>query len=140
MQFIKFLNTFRDLKRKIHFSHDPIAEDDAQHSRQLAVVARYIITIKKWPLNIEKCLQFALIHDVVELYAGDVDAIYRSKDDQENKVVAEAQALKDLIQNYPDGQALWATLIEYENAESDEAVFIYSLDKILAPINIANDG
>lgn len=139
LQFVKFLNTFRDLKRKIHFSHDTIPEDDAQHSWQLAVVSWYIIAYKKWPLSIEKCLQFALVHDLVELYAGDVDAIYRTAEDQVHKIEAEKAALTKLIHDYPDAQALWDILIEYEACESEEAIFIYSLDKILASMNIAND-
>ena len=69
LSFAAFLNKFREVERQMKFSHNPRAENDAEHCWQLAVLAWYIISSHKLDLSLEKVLQYCLVHDIVEIYA-----------------------------------------------------------------------
>lgn len=79
------------------------------------------------------------MHDIVEIYAWDVDAMRRTPDAELLKQQQEERALQRLIDEYPEGNALWQSLTNYEHQVDDESKFVYALDKFLPVMNIYND-
>ena len=105
-------------------------ENAAEHSWQLAIMAMVLME-HHYPreLNFLRVLQMLLIHDLVEIDAGDVhfcDTAQRRK-----QIDKEAKAADRLFNLLPRDQArillrLWH---EFENQESEEAIFAHILDR-----------
>lgn len=140
LNFISLTNKFSTVERAVHIKDSAHVENDSEHSYQLAVTAMYLISTNKLKLNMEKTLKYALIHDLVEIYAGDPHAII-NPEKRKDKVVKERKALKKLRKEFPEFTDLFHVLDEYNDLNLPEAKFIYSLDKLLPIINIyLNDG
>ncbi len=81
-------------------------------------------------LDITKILTMLLIHDLVEIYAGDT-FIYdeEGKKDQEKR---EKKAADEIFGILPDDQRITFRKLwdEFENKESEEAVFAKSMDRL----------
>ena len=115
-------------------------ENDAEHSFSLAMLGWYINNTEKLGLDLEKILKYALVHDLVEVYAG--DTFFYQKD---QKVIAEkhgreekaAVQLKDEYSEFPEIHYLIA---EYEKREDKESRFIYALDKVEPLLSVYLDG
>ena len=54
-------------------------ENDAEHSFQVAMVAWYLVDALNLKLNRVRLLQYALVHDIAEVYAEDIDPHYSLK-------------------------------------------------------------
>lgn len=141
LSFTQFLGQMRNVERSIYY-HDDIKrrENDAEHSRQIATLAWYIISLYKPELSLEKVLQYCLVHDIVEIYAGDEEALRRSPEQQEAKEKREEEALQRITNEMPEAHELRSLVKQYEKREDKESRFVYALDKMLPAMNIYNDG
>ena len=139
LAFVDLTHRFQQTKRVIHATGEDRMENDAEHSYQLALVAWYLAEKHALPLNKEKLLQYALVHDLVEAYAGDT-YFYRDAAADQKKKEAEHMAAERIAREFPDFPKLHETLAAYEKQGDDEAKFLYSLDKLLPVINIYKDG
>lgn len=130
---IKLLTDFQNIERAVVVPGSSRKENDTEHSYNLAMTAWLIIEKDKLPLDLGLCIKYALIHDLVEVYAGDTFAL--DSDQVATKVEREHAALKTLrIDALTKDLAL---LIEdYERGASEEAKFIYSLDKLMPVFGI----
>lgn len=113
-------------------------ENSAEHSWHLALFA--LVLGKDRPLDLLKTVKMLLIHDLVEIDAGDTPFHSGDRGDRlaaENKAAARIYGL--LTPN--DGGEYLALWDEFESGHSDEAVFARGLDR-LQPLllNIANGG
>ena len=111
-------------------------ESDTDHTVMLGLLACALASAHKPQLDIGKVAQFALVHDLVEVYAGDTDTFgMTSAAHRETKDAREAEALKRIQKEF-DATLPWIskTIIEYESLASEEARFIQTLDKTLPKI------
>lgn len=105
-------------------------ENDAEHSWSVALMAAALAPHIDPKLDIGKICQFAIVHDLVEVHAGDTsnfadEAMKATKNNREEMALCKLQ--KDLV-------ALpWipATIKEYEAQTTIEAQFVKSVDKLL---------
>lgn len=85
-------------------------------------------------LSKEKVLKYALAHDLIEVYAGDTNPFdlwaVMGKDDRE------LQSLEKLEKQFWSDTDMFVTIHEYHEKQSDEAKFVYALDKIIVEYNI----
>lgn len=116
-----------------------VPENDVEHSYSLALVGWYLAQF--FPhLNQEKVLKYALAHDLIEIHAGDTFA-YGSEADISSKQAREAAAQRQLAEEWQDFADLHEHIIEYEDKSTNEAKFIYSLDKLMpALMNYLGNG
>ena len=135
LKFTSFLQQFREIKRILIYPTSDIQENDAEHSFQLAVLAWYIIDYKNLDLDIGKTIRYALVHDFVEVYAGDTpfDADIET---QKSKQEREQQAITRMKKEFPECKNIFTRIDEYEEKANPEAIFIYALDKIVPEFNI----
>lgn len=134
LNIVKLTHSFQQIKRLIHAAGEDRFENDAEHSFQTAFVAWYIIDKEKLSLNKEKVLMYALCHDIVEVFAGDV-FFKRTKEEEEAKILSEKLALEKLTLMYPDFPELEQTIKAYEAKDDNESKFVYALDKMLPIFN-----
>lgn len=115
-------------------------ETDTEHSFHLAMLGWYLCN--SYPhLNRDKVIRYALAHDIVEIHAGDVMAVGRTKEQQESKDEREAAALIQLKSEWPDFSDMTDTIEEYEKQSDPESIFIKALDKLTPMImQILSEG
>lgn len=107
-------------------------ESDTDHTTMLAVIACAVADSLKLNLDLGKVAQYALIHDLVEVYAGDVNTIDFNNTDHKAKEQNEAKALGQLKKEF--GKTFpWIhkTIEAYEKLDDPEARYIKTLDKIM---------
>ena len=81
-------------------------------------------------LDVGKVSIFALLHDVVEIHAGDT-SVWAPEVQLKSKHKREVQALARLHKEFPEFKHLFNFIDEYEKKDSDETRFVYALDKFL---------
>lgn len=139
ISFVSLLNRFKTIERTIFATGTDRMENDAEHSFSLAMLGWYINETHKLGLDVEKILMYALAHDLVEVYAGDV--FFYTKDEQllKGKKQREADAAVRLKAEYPEFSQLHEAIDAYEKKGDLESKFLYALDKIEPILNIYND-
>ena len=127
--FIKEIDKIKFIQRKSRLFNSERRENDAEHSWHLAVMAIVLAEHSDKPIDLLKVLKMVLIHDIVEIDAGDT-FIYSTTKDHDN-TEEELAAAKRIFGILPAEQAeelieIWK---EFEAAETDEAKFAKSLDR-----------
>ena len=140
IKFIDFIHSFQEIERVMKIRGRDNPENDAEHSYQLAMVAWYAIDAFELKLDTNKTVKYALIHDLVEVYAGDVDAFDPDPDRDEKKQQKEHEAFLKMQVEFSEFPEMLKLLEEYEKREDEESKFVYALDKTLPPINIYLDN
>lgn len=119
-------------------------ETDTDHTVMLSVIACAFAAQYEPTLDIGKIAQFALVHDLVEAYAGDTNTLLSRTGSAEDssKVIREAEAHKRIGKNF-NSVFPWLsqTIEQYERLDSREARFVKTLDKVMPKItHILNQG
>ena len=127
--FIKEIDKVKYILRQSTLFNSDRRENDAEHSWHLAVMAIVLAEYSDKPIDLLKVLKMVLIHDIVEIDAGDT-FIYSTTKDHDN-TEEELAAAKRIFGILPAEQAeeLIAIWKEFEAAETDEAKFAKSLDR-----------
>ena len=110
-------------------------ESDTDHTVMLGWLACAIAA--RWfpELNVGLIAQFALVHDAVEVYAGDTQTLRISSEEREAKAAREAASLDRIGDEFGPVLPWFPELIKrYEWQYAPEARFIKALDKSLPKI------
>lgn len=127
----KLVLPFYDIDRDIEL---PLkkrrAETDAEHSWSTALLACALAPQVDSKLDVGKIAQYALVHDLVEVFAGDTSP-WIDTPNQPTKQEREAVALTRIKQEYTAFPWIGETIEAVENLSSDEAKFAYAVDKLI---------
>lgn len=129
VEFHKLLHAFARVERtglRIHGSD--AKESDIEHSFFLAMLAWYIIETAQLPLDVSQAMRYALVHDFVEVYAGDTYIL--DSEGAKTKHEREEAARQRLEKEFPEFKALHETILAYEAQADEESRFIKALDKV----------
>ncbi len=141
LSFLKEIEKYKTVERKIWTSNLARAESDAEHSWHLAMFVLLFKNELPPDADFHKMLKMALIHDLVEIYAGDTFAFDTKS--REGKKDRELQAARRLFSQLPDDlqREFMDLFSEYEETKTKEAKVVKSFDKI-QPIlqNICSEG
>ncbi len=128
-------------------SHMPHRENDAEHSWHVAQTALVLYQNRERlglylpkGFNLEKMLTYAIIHDVPEIRAPDVDAMSTDAKLIKNKSAKERAGALMLCLEMPfmaDSIEEWE---DYEEKANYEACFVSDVDKIAGTRIICADG
>ncbi len=116
-------------------------ENSAEHSWHVALMAVLLEEHANEPVNISRVIKMLLLHDTVEIDAGDTfvyDVV--ASQQQEEK---EMQAAIRLFSILPDdqGQELMSLWLEFEQAQTADAKFAKALDRTIPILlNVNNQG
>lgn len=135
---ISFISELPKIERtvKIKVNQGRRFENDAEHSYQLAMVGWYLAELLKLKLNKDLVIKYALVHDLVEIYAGDTDPYLSNIKYLMSEKEREARALKRIKKEFKDFREITNLIEKYEKRADQESKFIYSLDKILPVMNV----
>ncbi|EGU37696.1 hypothetical protein VII00023_07129 [Vibrio ichthyoenteri ATCC 700023] len=116
-------------------------ENSAEHSWHVALMAILMQEHANQPVDIAKVMKMLLLHDIVEIDAGDTFVYDVSASaQQQEKELAAAERLFGLL---PSDQAQELKLIwlEFEQAQTAEAKYAKALDRIIPMLlNYHNSG
>jgi putative hydrolase of HD superfamily len=107
-------------------------ESVAEHSWRLALMCfRYASKLDQ-PVNVEKCLKLAIVHDLAEAKVGDTPVFHcnskAAKFELENSAMLE---LKQFL-NDKNGDEIYDIWHEFEMQKTSESKFVRALDKLEA--------
>lgn len=106
-------------------------ENDAEHSWSVAFLACALAPQVDPTLNLGVIAQYAIAHDIVEVYANDT-SVFASNDELSSKDKREQAALKRIEKEFGHFPWIVQTVEAYESKQSNEAKFVYALDKYIA--------
>jgi len=132
-QFQSHINELAALKRNHYFPGRGGKEDDISHSFTVAILAWQLNESSDANLRTDRLLQYALLHDFVEVYAGDVNT-FASPQARAQKEIDEQASLERLKTEYRDAPSFVTTLEAYQAQQDEEARFVWGCDKMQALI------
>ena len=130
LEFALEIDKEKNILRQTHLSGDGRRENDAEHAWHMAIMAYLLREYANEEVDIAKVMLMCLIHDIVEIDAGDTYAY-----DEENLKTQKARedAAKDRIFSIlPQDQKeeLTALFDEFEAYETAESKYAHSLDNL----------
>ena len=141
IEFIKEIDKLKYIQRKTRLFNSDRNENDAEHSWHLAMMAIVLSEHANVPIDVLKVVKMLLIHDIVEIDAGDT-FIYDTQKSHDN-AAEERMAAERIFGLLPADQAheLLAIWEEFEARQTDEAKFARAMDR-LEPLlqNVSNNG
>lgn len=141
MEFMAEVDKLKKIGRQSYLTDSSRKENDAEHSWHLAMMAVFLSEYAKEDVDVLHVISMVLIHDLVEIDAGDTYAY--DTEGNKSKRAREEKAADRIFNILPDDQAqkvrdLWE---EFEANETLEANFANALDRV-QPImlNHKSDG
>ena len=130
LRFIIEIDRLKHIMRRTRLFDNSRHENDAEHGWHLAMMAMALVEYSNKPVDVNKVVRMVLVHDIVEIDAGDTflydEAAGLLKEEAERKA---AERIFGLL---PDDQALELKSLweEFEARTSAEARFAAAIDRL----------
>ncbi len=141
LEFVLEIDKEKNIFRQTHLSNHGRKENDAEHAWHMAIMTCLLQEYSNEPIDLAKTMLMCLIHDIVEIDAGDTYA-YDTEGLKTQKKREDA-AKERIYSLLPEDQKdkLIALFDEFEENQTPEAKFAHAMDN-LQPLllNDSNDG
>lgn len=141
MKFLLEIDKEKNILRQTHLSGHGRRENDAEHAWHMAIMIYLLREYANEKIDLAKTMMMALIHDIVEIDAGDTYAYDTAALATQQE--REAKAAQRIFGLLPEDQReeMLALFQEFEDYETPEARFAHVLDN-LQPLmlNDSNNG
>lgn len=141
LAFILEIDKAKSIFRQTHLSGHGRNENDAEHSWHMAIMAYLLKEYANERVDISKVMMMCLIHDIVEIDAGDTYAY--DAEGLKTQKQREDRAKERIFSMLPEeqGRELTALFDEFEAYETPEAKFAHTMDNLQPLIlNNSNEG
>lgn len=141
IEFILEIDREKNIVRQTHLTGHGRREDDAEHAWHLAMMTLLLSEYANEPIDTGKTVAMVLVHDLVEIYAGDTYAY--DTEGKKSQKERETRAADKLFGILPEDQenefrSLWE---EFEAYETPEARFAHTMDNFQPMLlNNSNGG
>ena len=139
--FLMEIDQLKRVERRSWITGESRVENSAEHSWYLGMFVLVLAPLADEPIDVARAVQMALVHDIVEVDAGDV--VLYDEQARADHVAVEIRAAGRLYGLLPqlEGAGLRQLWDEFEARESPEARFVAAVDR-LAPtlLNHATNG
>ena len=143
LRFFMEADRLKSVERKNHLADGSRRENTAEHSWHLGIAAMIMAPFASEPVDIATAVCMALVHDIVEIDAGDTFAYSQSEHELASKEAREIAAADRLfgLQPAATGERFRALWDEYERGDTPEARYVMAVDR-MAPmlLNTAEGG
>jgi putative hydrolase of HD superfamily len=131
IRFVEEAGLLKRVLRQTMLTDPPRPENSAEHSWHLAVMALALAEYAPEGTDLSRVLSMLLVHDLVEIDAGDLFA-YAGPDAQADQEEAERAAADRIFALLPGEQAAQARRLwdEFEELRTPEARFARALDRL----------
>lgn len=139
LDFILEIDKEKNIFRQTHLSNHGRNENDSEHAWHMAIMAYLLREYANEEVDIAKVMLMCLIHDIVEIDAGDTYA-YDEKAKLTQKV-RENAAKERIYSILPDDQReeLISLFDEFEEGQTAESKFAHAMDN-LQPLLLNNSN
>lgn len=129
----------KNIFRQMHLSGHGRNENDAEHAWHMAIMAYVLREYSNEKIDVAKVMLMCLIHDIVEIDAGDTYAYDAEK--LKTQTARENAAKERIFSLLPDEQKeeLIALFDEFEAFETPESKFAHAMDN-LQPLMLNNSN
>ena len=141
LDFILEIDKEKNILRQTHLSGHGRRENDSEHAWHMAIMAYLLRDYSNEPVDIAKVMLMCLIHDIVEIDAGDTYA-YDAEGLKTQKAREDA-AKERIFSLLPEDQKeeLIALFDEFEDFSTAESKFAHAMDNLQALLlNNSNGG
>lgn len=141
LEFVLELDRLKKILRQSLVYDKSRRENTAEHSWHLTTAVLALHSQSNSPINLERALKIALVHDIVEIDAE--DTFVYDMAGTATKFEREKKAAERIFGLLPDdlGQELKALWHAYEDQKCPESHFVASLDRLLPMIaNFNTEG
>ena len=130
MEFIIEVDKLKNIIRQTNLTNGERKENDAEHSWHLALMAVFLSEYAKEPVDVLQVIKMVLIHDLVEIDAG--DTYLYDEAGNGTKAAREQKAAERIFNILPGDQAeeLFQLWQEFEDRKTPESKFANTLDRI----------
>ena len=137
MAFIMELDKIKKITRQTYLSDGSRKENDAEHAWHMAIMAYLLQEYANEPVDIGRVMLMCLIHDIVEIDAGDTYA-YDTEGLKTQKAREDA-AKERIFSLLPEDQKQKLTQLfdEFEEFQTPESKFAHAMDN-LQPLLLNN--
>jgi putative hydrolases of HD superfamily len=134
LEFLREIDKLKTILRQSTVIDRSRRENSAEHSWHLALFALVLADYAAGKVDVGRVVQMLLIHDIVEVDAGDVPIHGPSDGKQAEREQQAAERLFGLLPGEKGQQykALWE---EFEAAKTDDARFAKALDRMQPVLN-----
>lgn len=131
MAFVLEVDRLKNVERRTLIVDGTRRENSAEHSWHIALMALLLAEHADHPdqLDLLKVVKMLLVHDIIEIDAGDVFA-YDDDDEREEREEKAARRLFGLLPG-DQGEELYKLWREFEERQTPEACYAASLDRLL---------
>jgi putative hydrolases of HD superfamily len=139
--FIKEIDKLKEVYRRSYLFSQSRNENSAEHCWHVSMMAVILSEHANLNVNLSRVVEMLLVHDIVEIDAGDTFCYDEGGNLDKNK--REQEAANRIFSILPDDQSdrlmkLWR---EYENADTPEAKFAIALDRLMPLLhNLGTSG
>lgn len=139
MDFLLEIDKEKSVFRQTSLSNHGRKENDAEHAWHMAVMAYILKEYSNQKIDIARVMIMCLIHDIVEIDAGDTYAY--DKESKKTQKERENKAKQRIFAILPEEQQKELTAIfdEFEENQTAEAKFVHAIDNI-QPIMLNNSN
>ncbi|MCD7866475.1 MAG: HD domain-containing protein [Clostridiales bacterium] len=141
LDFILEIDKEKRIQRQTYLTDGEHKENDAEHAWHMAIMAILLAEYANEPIDILRTIQMLLIHDIVEIDAGDTYAY--DEEGKKTQAEREQRAAERIYGLLPEDQAavLYEIWREFEEQTTPEARFARTLDNLQPMmLNAATDG
>lgn len=143
LAFIRELDRLKSVYRQSLVKSDNNRnENSAEHSWHLCLMAHVLQEYVDEEIAIERVVRMLLVHDIVEIDAGDTFAFATTTalTDQPEKELKAAERIFGLLPSHQRDEML-AVWLEFEQGETAEAQYAKAIDRVVPVLmNLVNDG
>lgn len=141
LKFIVEIDKVKNIFRQTYLADGERKENDAEHSWHIALMAYLLQEYSEEPVDVPKVMLMVLIHDLVEIDAGDTYAY--DSEGAKTKREREVKAAERIFGILPEDQGaylreLWDEFEEYETADAKYAHLLDNFQPLL--LNDASNG
>jgi 5'-deoxynucleotidase YfbR-like HD superfamily hydrolase len=135
IRFILEVDKLKTILRRTYLIHQDRAENTAEHSWHLAILAIVLAEHSNEPVDVARVVKMVLVHDIVEIDAGDTyfydAAAAADKSDREHAAADRLFGILPADQAH-ELRSLWE---EFEAGTSADARFALALDRFMPQLH-----
>jgi len=141
LAFLTEADKLKSVARATTLCDESRPENSGEHSWHIALYALVLAEHANRPVNIDRVIRMLLIHDLVEIDTGDAP-IHGDHDPAEQDRIEQIAADRIFgLLPADQGAELRALWDEFEAAETDDAIFAKSIDRVQPVVsNLETDG
>lgn len=132
LSFLEVLDRFKSVYRTAYLADGSRREGDADHAWHMCLFAMLLHGESELKPDLRRVLELCLVHDLVEILAGDTDAY--DTEGNKDKREREERAAGELFSRLPEDLGAWLRGLwdEFEEATTPEARFAKAMDRLQA--------